>query len=296
MLVEMKAKVGHHLFVNVYLLVTRSAIPLYFMKVKENSQVATLGIKIANGKSWAELKTLMKEELCPAKEIQRMESELWNLRKKKIEAYIRGLSKNVKGETISSKPATLNEAVRMAHTMMEQKLQAKTERVAKGNKMRWENSMDWLVTRDVVIVCSKKVVHIPVKKKTLVVGGDRGEMFGRGTVIRDFPRVFLVDLPGLPPPQRVEFKIKLVPRVVPVACAVYRLAPFEMKELADKLQELLEKGFICPSSSSWGALVLFVKKKDGSFSSSMYSKIDLRLGYHQFCIREEDMPITTFRT
>nr|GEZ91726.1 retrotransposable element Tf2 [Tanacetum cinerariifolium] len=123
------------------------------------------------------------------------------------------------------------------------------------------------------------------------------------------------DLPGLPPPRQVEFRIDLVP------------APSELKELYEQLKELSEKGFIRPSSSSWGAPVLFVKKKDGSFrmcidywelnkltiknkyplpridyffdqlqGSSVYSKIDLRSGYHQLRIREEDIPITAFRT
>ncbi|GJZ45245.1 putative reverse transcriptase domain-containing protein [Tanacetum coccineum] len=84
-------------------------------------------------------------------------------------------------------------------------------------------------------------------------------------VIRDFPEVFLDDLPGLPLPRQVEFKIELVPGAAPIVRAPYRLAPSEMKELADQLQELLEKGFIRPSSSPWGAPVLFVKKKDGTF-------------------------------
>nr|GEX30916.1 putative reverse transcriptase domain-containing protein [Tanacetum cinerariifolium] len=112
--------------------------------------------------------------------------------------------------------------------------------------------------QDTVIVCGKKVAHVPYKNKTLVVEGDRG--------------------------------------AAPVARAPYRLAQSEMKELAKQLQELSEKGFICPSSSPWGAPVLFVKKKDGSFRSSVYSKIDLRTGYHQLRIREEDIPITAFRT
>ncbi|GJR56238.1 putative reverse transcriptase domain-containing protein [Tanacetum coccineum] len=221
--------------------------------------------------------------------------------------------------------------------------------------------MDWLVNQDAVIICGKKVVHIPVKNKTLVIEGDRGasrlkiiscikasKYIERGhqlfvahvtekepkekrledvPVIRDFPEVFPDDLPGLPPPRQVEFKIELVPGAAPVARAPYRLAPSELKELADQLQELSEKGFIRPSSSPWGAPVLFVKKKDGSFrmcidyrelnkltvknryplpriddlfdqlqGSSVYSKIDLRSGYHQLRIREEDIPITAFRT
>ncbi|GJW59432.1 retrovirus-related pol polyprotein from transposon 17.6 [Tanacetum coccineum] len=135
------------------------------------------------------------------------------------------------------------------------------------------------------------------------------------------------DLPGLPPAQPVEFQIDLIPGVASVARAPYRLAPSEMKELSKKLQELFDKGFIRPSSSPWGAPVLFVKKKDGSFrmcndyrelnkltvknryplpridnlfdqlqGSSIYSKIDLRSGYHQLRVREQDIPKTAFQT
>ncbi|GJS35100.1 putative reverse transcriptase domain-containing protein [Tanacetum coccineum] len=84
----------------------------------------------------------------------------------------------------------------------------------------------------------------------------------------------------------------------PVARAPYRLAPAKMQELSTQLQELSNKGFIRPSSSPWGAPVLFVKKKDGSFWmwSKVYSKIDLRSAYHQLSIREEDIPKIAFRT
>ena len=146
-------------------------------------------------------------------------------------------------------------------------------------------------------------------------------------IVRDFPEVFPEDLPGLPPTRQVEFRIDLVPGAAPVARAPYRLAPTELQELSDQLSELSEKGFIRPSSSPWGAPVLFVKKKDGSFrmcidyrelnkltiknryplpriddlfdqlqGSSVYSKIDLRSGYHQLRVREEDIPKTAFRT
>ncbi|GJS32215.1 reverse transcriptase domain-containing protein [Tanacetum coccineum] len=84
-------------------------------------------------------------------------------------------------------------------------------------------------------------------------------------IVQDFPDVFLEDLPGLPPTRQVEFQINLIPSAAPVARAPYRLAPSEMKELSEQLKELSDKGFIRPSSSPWGALVLFVKKKDGSF-------------------------------
>ncbi|GJS19095.1 putative reverse transcriptase domain-containing protein [Tanacetum coccineum] len=145
--------------------------------------------------------------------------------------------------------------------------------------------------------------------------------------VRDFPKVFLEDLPGLPPVRPVEFQIDLILGAAPVARAPYRLAPSEMKELSEQLQELFDKGFIRPSSSPWGAPVLFVKKKDGSFrmcidyrelnkltvknryllpriddlfdqlqGSSIHSKIDLRSGYHQLRVREQDIPKTAFRT
>ncbi|GJU63382.1 putative reverse transcriptase domain-containing protein [Tanacetum coccineum] len=84
-------------------------------------------------------------------------------------------------------------------------------------------------------------------------------------VVRDFPEVFPEDLLGLPPTRQVEFHIELIPGAAPVARAPYRLTPAEMKELAEKLKELSDKGFIRLSSSPWGAPMLFVKKKDESF-------------------------------
>ena len=81
-------------------------------------------------------------------------------------------------------------------------------------------------------------------------------------IVKDFVDVFPEDLPGLPFDREIEFAIDLVPRTTPISMAPYRMAPAEFKELKLQLQELLEKGFIRPSVSPWGALVLFVKKKD----------------------------------
>nr|GEU38450.1 putative reverse transcriptase domain-containing protein [Tanacetum cinerariifolium] len=113
-------------------------------------------------------------------------------------------------------------------------------------------------------------------------------------IVQDFPEVFPKDLSGLPPARPVEFQIDLIPRAAPVARAPYRLAPSEMKELSEQLQELSNKGFRRPSSSPWGVPVLFVKKKDGSFR--MCIDYNLRSGYHQLSVREKYIPKTAFRT
>ncbi|KAJ4951553.1 hypothetical protein NE237_028385 [Protea cynaroides] len=83
-------------------------------------------------------------------------------------------------------------------------------------------------------------------------------------VVRDYPDVFPEELPGLPPDRATEFVIDLIPGATPVSKAPYRMAPTELKELKVQLQELLDKGYIRPSISPWGAPVLFIKKKDGS--------------------------------
>ncbi|KAL0551938.1 hypothetical protein IC582_011031 [Cucumis melo] len=146
-------------------------------------------------------------------------------------------------------------------------------------------------------------------------------------VVRDYPDVFPEELPGLPPHREVEFAIELEPGTVPISRAPYRMAPAELKELKVQLQELLDKGFIRPSVSPWGAPVLFVKKKDGSMrlcidyrelnkvtvknryplpriddlfdqlqGATVFSKIDLRSGYHQLRIKDADVPKTAFRS
>nr|GFC33546.1 putative reverse transcriptase domain-containing protein [Tanacetum cinerariifolium] len=163
--------------------------------------------------------------------------------------------------------------------------------------------MDWLTKYQAIIVCAEKVIRIPWGDETLIIHGDgsnQGNVIRLSIisctktekyVMKGFPVVlahitikevedksekkrledvpivqnFPEDLPGLPPTRSVEFQIDLVPAAAPVARAPYRLAPSEMKELAEHLKELSDKGFIRPSSSPWGAPVLFVKKKDGSF-------------------------------
>ncbi|GJT47861.1 putative reverse transcriptase domain-containing protein [Tanacetum coccineum] len=146
-------------------------------------------------------------------------------------------------------------------------------------------------------------------------------------IVSEFQDVFPDELPGIPPIRDVEFNIELIPGAEPISKAPYRMAPIELKELKDQLQELLERGFIRPSVSPWGAPVLFVKKKDGSMrlcidyrelnkitirnryplpriddlfdqlqGAKHFSKIDLRSGYHQLRVKEQDISKTAFRT
>ncbi|KAD3336725.1 hypothetical protein E3N88_32244 [Mikania micrantha] len=146
-------------------------------------------------------------------------------------------------------------------------------------------------------------------------------------IVREFPDVFPKELPGLPPDREVEFTIDLVPGAEPISKAPYRMAPLELKELKEQLQELLELGFIRPSVSPWGTPVLFVKKKDGSMrlcidyrelnkinirnrytlpliddlfdhlqGAKCFSKIDMRSGYHQLKIKDSDVSKSAFRT
>ncbi|GJW63607.1 retrotransposon protein, putative, ty3-gypsy subclass [Tanacetum coccineum] len=140
--------------------------------------------------------------------------------------------------------------------------------------------MDWLSNFKAEIICHEKVVRIPLPDgKVLRVVGERPDKKARLlmsakasdkkqeeiVVVRDFPEVFPNDLSGLPTIREIEFQIELTPGATPVVKSPYRLAPSELEELSGQLKELQDKGFIRPSSSPWGALVLFVKKKDGSF-------------------------------
>jgi hypothetical protein len=146
-------------------------------------------------------------------------------------------------------------------------------------------------------------------------------------VVCEFTDVFPDDFSGLPPDQDVEFKIELLPSTTPISRRPYRMSSNELAELKVQLNELLKKGLICPSSSPWGCPAIFVKKKDQSLwmcvdyrplnavtvknkyplpridilfdqlsKAKVFSKIDLRSGYHQIKIRPEDVPKTTFST
>nr|GEV76979.1 retrotransposon protein, putative, Ty3-gypsy subclass [Tanacetum cinerariifolium] len=225
--------------------------------------------------------------------------------------------------------------------------------------------IDWLAKYHTLIICDEKVVRIPYGDEVLIIRGDDCDDGSKSklniiscmkaqkyiekgcqvylaqvtskkteyktdekrledvSIVQEFPE----DLPGLPHARQVEFQIDSVPGAAPVARAPYRLAPAKLQELSTQLQELSDRGFIRPSSSPWGAPVLFVKNKDKTFrmcinyhelnrfivknryplpriddlfyqlqGSRVYSKIEMRSGYHQLRVREEDIPKTAFRT
>ncbi|GJR13381.1 putative reverse transcriptase domain-containing protein [Tanacetum coccineum] len=202
--------------------------------------------------------------------------------------------------------------------------------------------MDWLSNYKAEIIFHKKVARIPLPDgKVLRVLGERPEKKVRLlmsaktnerkqeeiVVVRDFPEVFPDDLFGLPPIREIEFRMELISEATPVAKSPYCLTPSQLEELSGQLKELQDKGFIRPSSSPWGAPVLFVKKKDGSFKmyidyrelnkltiknryplpriddlfdqlqgSQYFSKIYIRSGYHQLRVHGDDILKTAFRT
>ena len=218
--------------------------------------------------------------------------------------------------------------------------------------------MDWMIVYRVVIDCERMRVTTYTQDGTRVVfqGGKhdilphivyesrcQGQLAGwlasltledEERLDLDLPRVvceyvdvFLDELPGLPPQRVVDFGIELHPGTSPISMTPHKMALVELQELRVQLQELLNKGFIRPSISPWGAPVLFAKKKDKTLrlcidyrqlnrvtiknrhplpriddlfdqlrGARVYSKIDLRTGYHQLRVRETDIPKTTFRT
>ncbi|GJR84184.1 putative reverse transcriptase domain-containing protein [Tanacetum coccineum] len=267
---------------------------------------------------------------------------------KMMEVFIRGLPRSIEGNVTASKPQTLEEAINIAQRLMDQVghltkncrnkgpatgsnlLPVTVTCHACGEKGYYANQCRKTTNNNAqgrAYMLRDKNAHQDSNVVTVMEKKSDEKRLEDIPVVREFPEVFPEDLPGLPPVRQVEFQIDLIPGAAPVARAPYRLAPSEMQELSNQLQELSDRGFIRPSTSPWGAPVLFVKKKDGSFRMcidyrelnkltvknryplpriddlfdqlqglSVYSKIDLRSGYHQLRVRDEDIPKTAFRT
>jgi len=215
---------------------------------------------------------------------------------------------------------------------------------------------DWLSANHVYIGCTEKSIYMPTSNTTegvalsellkhtyqivqFICAWDKGFYViltvvsesdispSDIPVVNEYLDVFPSDVTSLPPEREVEFSIDLIPEANPVSIAPYRMSPLELKELKSQLEELIQKHFIRPSVSPWGATVLLVKKKDGSMrlcidycqlnkvtiknkyplpriddlldqlkGASVFSKINLRSGYHQIRIKSSDVSKTAFRT
>ncbi|KAG8471689.1 hypothetical protein CXB51_036643 [Gossypium anomalum] len=191
--------------------------------------------------------------------------------------------------------------------------------------------MDWLIKHDAIVnsFAARKLIRKGNEAFLAYILDTQGSKLKieQLPVVNEFTGVFPEELPGLPPDREVEFVIDVISGTTPISITPYRMAPAELKELKTQLQELLDKGFIRPSTSPWGAPVLFVKKKDGSLrlcidyrqlnkvtiknkyplpriddlfdqlkGAAVFSKIDLRSGYYQLKVKECDVPKTAFRT
>ncbi|GKB90941.1 putative reverse transcriptase domain-containing protein [Tanacetum coccineum] len=376
-----------------------------------NSHVQTIGIDEAYEMPWKDLMKLLIEVYCPRNEIQKLENELVPEENDKIERFIWGFPDNIQGNVTSSKPVRLQDAIRMANGLMDQKVCVYAARSAKqkrkfnnnprGNCVQQPPFKRQNVAQAYTVgnsekrgyarsdpYCNKYILHhegpctikftncrkvghmardcktvvdvptprAPVANQRVMTyfgcGGQghykndcpklknqnrvnkaanndtHGRAYALGgmtatqtptslrtedksdekrlvdvLIVQDFLEVFLEDLSGLPPARQVEFQIDLVLGVALVARAPYQLAPSEMQELSAQLQELTDMGFIRPSSSPWGASVLFVKKKDGSFRMCIdYRKLNKLTVKNRYrsrgstIFREEEFTKTAFRT
>ncbi|GKA59526.1 putative reverse transcriptase domain-containing protein [Tanacetum coccineum] len=288
-----------------------------------NSHVRTVTNNVGYAMTWTDLKKKMTTKYYSRNEIKKIEAEMWNLK-------VKGTDWVAYNQLYSRTGILLVTGCSLNTDKIERPLQEGLPPVEEQEPGKWQRCSHGLCsgscrakprqqrcdgnkrgTRLNIISCTKtqkyllQGCHVFLAHITIKETGDKSKkkQLQDVPIVKNFPEVFPEDLPGLPPTRQ------------------------KMKKLADQLQELSDKGFIRPSSSPWGAPVLFVKKKDGSLrmcidyrelnkltvknryplpriddlfdqlqGSSVYSKIDLRSGYHQLRVREEDISKTAFRT
>ncbi|GJV37357.1 reverse transcriptase domain-containing protein [Tanacetum coccineum] len=223
-----------------------------------NSQIYTLSREVVVSMSWNDFKFMLIQEFCPSHEMQKLESELWN------HAMV--------GASHVAYTDRFHELARLVPHLIFGALT--DEAVRNGSIKKVEkrgNAGEPSKDRSVRIpLPDGKVLRVlgerPEEKARFLMGAKAGDKKQEEIImVTYFTEVFPDNLVGLPPIQEIEFWIELTLGATPVAKSPYRLTPSELEELSGQLKELQDKGFIRPSSSPWGAPVLFVKKKDGSF-------------------------------
>ncbi|GJV94355.1 putative reverse transcriptase domain-containing protein [Tanacetum coccineum] len=277
-----------------------------------NSQIRTLSQEVAVSMSWDDFRFMMIQEFCPSHEMQKLESELWNhaMVEAGHVAYTDRFHEMAR-MVAATEPKTIQKAVQIFGALTDKVVRngsirkvekrgnasrqlVEIDKVIKGCKLEIEDhvfdiglipfghgsfdviiGMDWLSNYKAEIICHEKVVSIPLPDgKVLKVVGERPKENARFlmgvnkqeeiVIVRYFPKVFPDDLFGLPPIPEIKFQIELIPGVTLVAKSPYRLAPSELEELSGQLKELQDK--------------------------------DLRSGYHQLRVHEDDILKTAFRT
>nr|GEW23926.1 hypothetical protein [Tanacetum cinerariifolium] len=289
-----------------------------------NGHVRTLGYEAAYAMTWGTLKKKMTEKYCPKGEIKKLEIKLFLADEtKKVDKYISGLPDNIHGNVMSARPKSLDETIKIANDLMDQKL-PRAYTASPGEKKVYTGDLalctkcNYHHTGKYAPKCGKckRYGHtttdcwVDTNNNKNQKAGACYECGNTGHIKKNCPklknpgngngndaaqgRAYALEGRDASPNSNV------ITGASPVTRAPYWLAPSEMKELAEQLQELSNKGFIRPSSSPWGAPILFVKKKDGSFRMCIdyreLNKLTVKNRYHQLRVREEDIPKTAFRT
>ncbi|GJV21802.1 putative reverse transcriptase domain-containing protein [Tanacetum coccineum] len=271
-----------------------------------NSQIRTLSREVAVSMSWNDFKFMMIQEFCPSHEMQKLESELWNHamvgaghaaytdrfhelarlvphlvtpESRMIERYVYGLALQIRRMVAATEPKTIQKVVQISGALTDEAVRnGSIKKVEKRGNVREpskdKNEIEGHVFDIDLIPFGHGSFDViigerPDVKERFLMGIKKQEEI---VVVREFPEVFPDVLSGLPPIREIEFRIELILGATPVAKSPYRLAPSKLEELSGQLKELQDKG------------------------SQFSSKIDLRSGYHQLRVHEDDIPKTAFRT
>ncbi|GJQ99617.1 putative reverse transcriptase domain-containing protein [Tanacetum coccineum] len=290
-----------------------------------NGRIASMGIDAANGTPWTEVRKWMTEEFCPRSVLQRLEQELYNLKLKgtdidgytnrfhelallcprmvepeqvKVEQYIRGLSKNIRGDVTSSRPAGIDEAVRMAYQLIGQIIQDKTDEASESEKRKGEgdrggrgdNRRDYnrqqnqrRANAEAMTNAAPNDNEVFPKCKNKKHAGNCDWLSRYDAAILCGEKKVRIPLEG-----KLEFHIVHYSGAAPWRVRPYRLAPSEMKELSKQLQELSEKELNKLTIKNRYPLRRIDDIFDQRQKFSVLSKIDFTFGYHYLRIREVD--------